>query len=298
MKDILIAGGSGTIGRKLCQSLTEKGHRVRVLTRTPRNEDDIFWDPMQKQIDRSVIGSTQVIINLSGAGIADAKWTPARKLELQQSRVGTNLFFAELVEDLPLLEQFICASGINAYGFRDPEKEYVETDEYGTDFLSQLVKVWELSAMKLSDHCKVSLVRTAVVWSPSGGALERMVPPIKKGIGSALGSGKQAMPWIHIDDLVSIYTHIIDNQLEGSFNALAGVDTNGQVMKTIAKVLHKPYWFPNVPAFALRLLFGEMALMLLNGVKASNAKIKSSGFSFNHPTLSEALQDVLKSHTK
>lgn len=293
MKHITIAGGTGLIGNALTKALLQKGYNVTVLTRKPSADNEVYWDPKKKELDRSAIQSTNVLINLSGAGIADEKWTPERKLILQESRVGTNLFLAEVATALPNLTQFICASGINAFGFKSPSKVFVETDPYGNDFLSQLVKVWELSAQKLSETCKVALVRTAVVLSPTGGALERMVPPVKKGIGSPLGSGNQAMPWIHMDDLVQLYIYIIEKELNGTYNALAGSDTNGVFMKTIAKVLNKPFWFPKVPAFALRLIFGEMALMLLHGVHASNEKIRSTGFVFQFTNLESALKDVL-----
>ena len=293
MKHITIAGGTGLIGKALSDALTSKGYQVTILTRNPTASNEVFWNPKTHELDRSAIQNTNVLINLSGAGIADSKWTPERKRVLQESRVGTNLFLAEVATDLPHLTQFICASGINAFGFKDPEKVYVEANPYGNDFLSQLVKVWELSAQKLAETCKVALVRTAVVLSPTGGALERMVPPVKKGIGSPLGSGDQAMPWIHMDDLVRLYIHIIEKELDGAYNALAGSDTNKVFMKTIATVLSKPFWFPNVPAFALRLLFGEMALMLLHGVHASNEKIRATGFEFHHADLNEALKDLL-----
>ena len=294
MKHITIAGGTGLIGKALSTALSNKGYQVTVLSRNPEGSNEVFWNPLTHEIDRSAIQSTNVLINLSGAGIADSKWTPARKRVLQESRVGTNLFLAEIAEDLPYLTQFICASGINAYGFKEPDKVYHESDAFGSDFLSQLVKVWELSALKMKEKCKVALVRTAVVLSPSGGALARMVPPVKKGIGSALGSGKQAMPWIHLDDLVQLYIHLIDHELEGAYNALAGSESNKTFMKTIAQVLKKPFWFPNVPSFLLRLIFGEMALMLLYGVKASNQKITSSGFKFKYERLDEALGNIFQ----
>ena len=132
-----------------------------------------------------------------------------------------------------------------------------------------------------------------MVLDSAGGALNKMLPVIKMGIGSPIGSGKQFMPWIHSEDLVRIFAHVIDKQLEGTFNALSGAVTNREFMKTIAKTIKKPFWFPNVPSFVLRTMYGEMSLMLLYGVKASNQKICSTGFEFKFKELDKALQDVL-----
>ena len=294
MKTVVVAGGSGLIGSHLVNLLRISGYRVNVLSRKPKKDGEFFWDPREGKIDESAIIDAEVFVNLSGAGIADEKWSQNRKLYLQQSRVGTNMFLYGIREKMPKLEHFICASGINAYGFKDPDKMYVESDPYGGDFVSQLVKVWELSAEQFKSDVKVATVRTAVVLDGKGGALDKMVPIVKKGIGSALGSGTQMMPWIHIDDLANIYLHIIEKKLEGPYNALAGAVSNKSFMQTIAKVLQKPFWFPNVPAFVMRMMYGEMSVILLNGVKASNDKIVHTGFQFKFALLEEALKDALK----
>jgi uncharacterized protein (TIGR01777 family) len=291
-KTILIAGGTGLIGRKLTKKLSLLGHRVFVLTRHPKETNEYYWNPKTQEINCPVLSEVEILINLSGEGIADKKWTNARKMELQQSRVGTNLFLYSLVEDLPKLQQYICSSGINAYGFKDPNRVYTEEDPFGSDFLSQLVKVWELSADKFQSHCTVTKIRTAVVLDNAGGALTKMMAPTKMGIGSALGSGDQSVPWIHIDDLVDIFIHVMDHKLAGSFNALADACSNKELMRSLAKTLGKPFWFPNVPAFMMRFLYGEMALMLLYGVKASNTKLLSSGFVFQFSDLTRALKDL------
>ncbi len=294
MKTIVVAGGTGLIGKRLVNLLRNSGYKVNVLSRKPLLQGEYRWDPREGVIDESAIADASVFINLSGAGIADEKWTHNRKLYLQQSRVGTNVFLYSIREKMPKLEQFICASGINAYGFKDPSKTYIEDDPYGGDFVSQLVKGWELSAEQFQPDVKVATVRTAVVLDGNGGALQKMVPIVKKGIGSALGSGDQMMPWIHAEDLVKIYLHIIEHQLEGPYNALAAASSNKEFMESIAKVLHKPFWFPKVPAFVMRMMYGEMSIILLNGVKASNEKIIKTGFHFQHPNLDEALEETLQ----
>lgn len=293
MKNILIAGGTGLVGKRLALRLIEKGYDVSILSREPKGSNHFYWNPAKKEIDQTVLSKVDVLINLSGAGIADKKWSHERKLELQNSRVGTNVFLYSLVDQMPNLKHFICASGINAYGYNDA-KIYSEADEFGSDFLSQLVRVWELSAEQFSTKCKVAKIRTAMVLSSKGGALGRLLPVIKFGLGSGIGKGIQASPWIHIDDLVEMYVFAIEKELDGSYNALAGYDSNYDLMKGLAQTLRKPYWLPNVPGFVMRRLFGEMALMLLNGVRASNEKIKETGFVFKFTNLKEALSDLLK----
>ncbi len=293
MKTVVVAGGTGLIGKRLVNLLRDSGYKVNVLSRRPQHDGEFHWNPREGQIDESAIAEASVFINLSGAGIADEKWTHNRKLYLQQSRVGTNVFLYGIRERMPKLEQFICASGINAYGFKDPSKIYQESDPYGGDFVSQLVKVWELSAEQFKSDVKVATVRTAVVLDGNGGALQKMAPIVKKGIGSALGSGEQMMPWIHAEDLVKMYLHIIDKQLEGAFNAVADSASNQDFMKCIAKVLRKPFWFPKVPGFVMRMMYGEMSIILLNGLKASNDKIIKTGFHFKYTHLEEALKETL-----
>jgi uncharacterized protein (TIGR01777 family) len=194
---------------------------------------------------------------------------------------------------MPKLEHFVCASGINAYGFNDDHRMYVEEDNYGKDFLSQLVKVWELSAQRFSTICPVTILRIGVVMSSNGGALEKMTPAVRYGMGSPIGSGKQMVPWIHLTDLCNLFYHVIAHNITGTYNAAAGQVTNAALMKSIATTLRKPFWAPNVPSFVLRAMFGEMSLVLLKGVSASNEKIKKTGFKFRFEELSDALKNLL-----
>jgi uncharacterized protein (TIGR01777 family) len=293
MKHILIAGGTGLIGRKLTSFLEEKGHTVSLLSRNPKGENQFLWNPAGKSIDEKCLAKVEVLINLSGAGIADKRWTAARKKELVDSRIGTNEFLVSLTPKMPCLQQFITSSGINCYGYEENDVKHKETDAFGSDWLSQLVEGWEKSADGFPEKIKVAKIRTAVVLDADGGALKRMLPAVKMGIGSALGSGKQLMPWIHITDLIGIFGHVIENELNGSFNAVADAETNHDFMKTLAKVYNKPFWFPAVPSLMMRLLFGEMASVLLLGLDASNEKIKTSGFLFKHESLESALKSLL-----
>lgn len=297
-KKILIAGGTGFIGKSLADTLQRAGHEVRILSRKSNATNVYLWNPEKREIDLAAFDGIQLLINLCGSGIAEKRWTTERKKDLHDSRIGTNALLFSKIEHMPALEQFICASGINAYGFDTDDVQHLETDPFGTDFLSDLVKQWEESADVFAVKCAVVKVRTAVVLGREGGALTRMLPAIKIGIGSPLGSGKQFMPWIHVDDLVGIIQHAIDKHLEGAYNAVACCDSNATFMRTIAKQLKKPFFFPAVPSFVMRMLFGEMADVLLKGTSASNQKIIKAGFSFQHSTLNDAVHDIFGMKTK
>jgi uncharacterized protein (TIGR01777 family) len=188
-KKILIAGGTGFIGKALVQALGSAGHDVRVLSRKTGESGNYFWNPLTQEIDPKALEGIQILINLSGSGIADQRWTDARKKDLHTSRIGTNECLFHHLDKMPHLEQFITASGINAYGFDENDVQHRESDPFGTDFLSELVHAWEKSADVFSEKCPVVKVRIAVVLGPDGGALKRMLPAIKLGAGSPLGTG-------------------------------------------------------------------------------------------------------------
>jgi uncharacterized protein (TIGR01777 family) len=292
-KKILIAGGTGLIGKQLTIYLRKQGHMVDVLTRNPKHPGEYKWDPERQVLDYPKLSQIEVLINLSGAGIGDARWTDSRKEELIRSRVGTNRFLFEKASQMVSLEQFISSSGINAYGFSRSTEPYKENDPFGNDFVSALVRSWEESADLFQVKCKVCKLRTAVVLDAKGGALKKMLPPVKMGIGSPLGKGDQIMSWIHTDDLLRIFQHVITQQLEGPYNALAANTSNAELMKTLAKVLNKPFFFPKVPEFVLKLAFGEMSELLLQGVSADNSKLRSTGFEFDHSELESTLKALL-----
>jgi len=292
-KKIVIVGGTGLVGRKLVKQLRENGHSVKVLTRNPKNENEYFWNPKERKMDESALIGVEILVNVSGDGIADKRWNDKRKKELYESRIGTNEFLFSKIDLMPELKLFVSSSGITCYGFDDSEKIYSENDPFGTDFISTLVKDWEKSADLFAVKCKVAKVRTAIVLDSDGGALAKMLPVINMRFGSPLGSGNQIVPWIHHEDLTRIFIHLMKNDLEGSFNASANCVSNRELTKTIAQVRNKPFWFPAVPAFLLKILFGEMSILLLKGVKVSNEKIKNSGFEFHYTELESALKNVL-----
>lgn len=299
MKEVvLITGASGLIAKELAKKI-ENEFEVRFLTRKKRQVNEYEWDITKGTIDESAFENISHIIHLAGANISEKRWTAERKKELISSRVDSAALLRNTLRKKEIkLKSFISASGINFYGTITTEKIYSETDPPGHDFLSEVVVLWERAA----DHFKeqnlaerVVKVRTAVVLSEKDGALKKMLPPIKYGIGSALGSGKQYMPWIHIEDICSIYEFALKNtSFHGAYNAVSPQHTtNSELTKKIAEVLKKPLFMPNVPAFVLKILFGELANAILEGSRASSQKLQNAGFQFKFPDLYEALNSLL-----
>lgn len=300
MKEIvLITGASGTIARAISKKL-ENQYSIRFLTRKKEAENEFEWDIENNIVDESAFENVSHIIHLAGANISEKRWTEDRKKELISSRVDSAKLILNTFKKKNLkLKSFISASGINFYGTKTTDKIFTENEAPGNDFLSEVVVVWEKAADEFKEQNiaeRVLKIRTAVVLSKNEGALAKMMTPIKFGIGSPLGNGKQYMPWIHIDDICSMYEFALKNpEIEGSYNALAPQHTtNENLTKLIAKVLKKPLFMPNVPAFILKLIFGELADALLEGSRASSEKIMKAGFEFQFPDLKMALEDLLK----
>lgn len=300
MKEIvLITGAGGMIAKKLSKKL-EKEYTVRFLTRKKKHDNDFEWDIKNGIIDESALDNVSHIIHLAGANISEKRWTKERKRELISSRVDSAGLLLKTVKKKKVkLKSFISASGINYYGTVTTEKIYSENDPPGNDFLSEVVVLWERAADDFKEQNlaeRVVKIRTAVVLSREDGALKKMVPTIQYGIGSPLGSGKQYMPWIHIEDICSIYeTSLKDPAIDGAYNAVSPQHTtNENLTRKIAEVLHKPLFMPHVPAFVLKLIFGELADALLEGSRASSQKIQETGFKFKFPDLKMALEDLLK----
>lgn len=293
-EQIVIAGGTGMIGRKMRQYFENQGHSVRVLTRgvTQASKGMYQWDPYRQTIDPKALSECTVLINLCGEGIAEKRWTKERKQALYDSRIKTTQYLYSVAP--PTLRHYISASGITCYGFDKGERLHLETDAFGLDDTAQLVQFWEHAADSFSSSCIVSKIRISVVLTRDGGALPKLEAPVKLGVGSRLGDGTQIMNWIHIDDLVGIFNHVLTHKLEGVYNAIAGNDSNAEFTQTLAEVLKKPYFFPPVPGFVMRVLFGEMADLLLKGARASNEKIKATGYSFVHEKLKSALRSLYK----
>ncbi|MCW1961819.1 TIGR01777 family oxidoreductase [Chryseobacterium viscerum] len=302
MKEVvLITGASGMIAKELVKKI-DKEYEIRFLTRKKKYDNEYEWDIRKGNIDEAALENVSHIIHLAGANISEKRWTPERKRELISSRVDSaELLQTALRKNKIKLKSFISASGINFYGTETSEKLYTESDSPGNDFLSEVVVLWERAADDFKDKNlaeRVVKIRTAVVLSEKDGALKKMIPPIQYYIGSPLGSGKQYMPWIHLEDICSIYEFALKNStMEGAYNAVSPQHTtNKDLTKKIAKVLGKPLFMPNVPGFVLKLIFGELATAILEGSRASSQKIQDAGFHFKFPDLDEALKNLLQKH--
>lgn len=297
--NVLITGGTGLIGKKLVHKLRERNHNPRVLTRKKTNNpDEFYWNTDEKFIDPKAFENLDSIIHLAGANISQ-KWTAEYKKELFSSRIDT----ANLLKDYCLrqnvrLKSFISASGINYYGTFTSDEILKESDGIvKQDFLAKLCDEWENAAENFSDisHRTVCL-RTAMVLAKNGGAFPMLKKTVDFNIGSAVGSGNQWMNWIHEDDLVNMYIFVLENpEIEGKFNTVADeVPNNENFMKSLAKTSGKLFLPVNVPSFVMKMAFGEMSSIILEGTRASNKKIKSLGFDFKFSTPEQAFEDLIK----
>jgi len=293
MTTFLISGGRGLVGKSLGNMLKRQGHTVYKLSRRPKKKGHIYWNPEKQSIEEKHLHKIEVIINLAGANIGEQKWSNRRKLELINSRVNSIQLLKKTAASMPNLNYFISASGINCYGY-NTQIEKDESAEYGDDFLSELVKEWEIASNSFKEICPVAILRIALVVDKKGGALKKIMKPIKFGLGSPLGSGQQYLPWIHIKDLCRMFIHCIEHKKEGTFNAANGYISNQEFMKTISKKMKKPFFFPAIPKKILSLFLGEMSTMLTESLKVSNQKIKQNGFNFLFPDFDSAMNDIVK----
>lgn len=295
MKKVLISGGTGLIGKRLSTLLQSKGYEVRLLSRNKKAVSDyqtFLWNIEEGYIDELAFKDVDYIIHLAGAGISDRKWTKKRKKAIIDSRVLSTELLLQTISKLKTpVKAFISSSAIGYYGSITSDTIFEETHQPANDFLGEVCKQWEDAVFKYKDkNIRTVAIRTGIVLSKNGGALSKMKTPII----SPLGNGKQYMPWIHIDDLCEMYIKAIeDESMEGVFNGVSPEhQTNKSLSKILAKSLKKPFLPIGVPSFILKLVFGEMATILLNGSRVSSEKIKNAGFSYKHSTLINALEDL------
>ena len=296
--NILITGSTGLIGSQLSAFFSEHGNRVLSLVRRkPSGTNQIQWNPAAGILDKSSIENLDAVVHLAGENIASGRWTEERKQMIRVSRLqGTRLLAQSLIQLTNPPRVFISVSAIGYYGNRGTEL-LDESSRAGSGFLPDLCREWEAAALLAAEkNIRVVLPRLGVVLSAAGGALPRMLTPFKYGVGGRIGSGRQFMSWIAIDDLVGIIDHAIRcDSLHGPVNAVSpNPATNSDFSKTIGKVLHRPSIVP-VPAFILRLAFGQMAdEALLAGARVSSKKVLESGYAFQYPELEDALRHILR----
>lgn len=299
---VLVTGATGLIGNELVSLLLKNGVYINYLTtsedklQSEQRYSGFYWNPDNGNIDENCIDDVDAIIHLAGASVSK-RWTKAYKQEILESRVlSTNVLYSLLKNKPNKVKQFISASAIGIYP-DSKEKVYSEdSTETDNSFLGNVVKKWEEAVDQIKRlDIKVAKVRTGIVLSGNGGALTEMAKPVKMGVGSPLGTGKQMQSWIHIQDLVGIYYYILTHELDGVYNAVAPYPvTNATLMKTVAKVLNMPFFMPNVPKFMLEAVLGEMHQILLSSQNVSARKIIGDGYQFKYLSLEKAIKEALK----
>jgi uncharacterized protein len=293
---ILITGGSGLIGTRLSEMLIDQGYEVAHLSRNTRQYSHyktFKWDIDRGFIDDNVLAYADYIINLAGASVAEGKWTKDRKREILESRVKSTALLQECLRKTNHhVKAFISASAIGIYG--DTGQHLVtEESQYGEDFLAQVCKQWETAAWQVHElGIRTCILRLGIVLSNKGGALPQMAKPVKLMAGAPLGSGKQYMSWIHIDDLCRLFIQAIEEpQFQGVYNAVApNPVTNEEFTRLLAQVMHRPLTGLKVPAVGLKLMLGEMSEVVLEGQRVSGNKVMQTGFTFEYQSPQKALE--------
>jgi uncharacterized protein len=298
---VLITGATGLIGRALCGSLSEGGHTVVALSRSPETTRGLAaaelhkWDPQSAQFPAHALAGIDAVVHLAGEPIVARRWTEEQKKRIRDSRVLTTRTLVEVFRSLEHRPSvFICGSAVGFYGDRGDEL-LEETAPVGKGFLSEVCQEWESEAARASElGMRVAQVRTGVVLSADGGALGKMLTPFKLGLGGRLGSGKQWFPWIHIRDITGIIRHsILTSSLEGPVNGVAPqAATNAEFTTQLARVLHRSAFLP-VPEVALRVLMGEMAEVVFSSQRVVPKAALESMYEFHYPLLRGALEDLL-----
>lgn len=294
---IVISGANGLIGSGLVDALSKEGERVlRLVRASPKHDTDILWDPARKKIELSKLEGVDAVIHLSGETVAQ-RWTEPVKKRIIDSRIESTRFLSETITALTKPPSvFVSASAIGFYGDcgADPVSE---DSKQGNGFLADLCKNWEeAAAIAQTAGIRTVNLRIGMVLSRKGGALAKMLTPFLLGAGGRLGDGKQFISWISLDDLIECIQFVIKNEtMSGPVNAVSPESvTNAQFTKALAEAIKRPALFP-VPAFALRILFGQMAEeMLLSGAIVKPDKLVSAGFKFHYPVLKDALTQALR----
>jgi len=298
-KRILITGGSGLIGSVLTGLLLERGYEVAHLSRKARQREDgvvvYQWDLKEGFVDEKAIAWADAIVHLAGAGVADKRWTDARKKEIVDSRVDSAKLLEKALRDSDhKVKTFVSASGIGYYGDKGDDL-MVETDEAADDFLAETCVVWEGASEGIERlGLRRVILRTGIVLSLDGGALPKMALPVKMAVGSYFGDGQQYYAWIHILDLCRLYLYALEREdMHGVYNAVAPENMrNRDFVEVLAKVLGRPFIPVPAPEFVLKMALGQMANALLFSVRASAEKVVTEGFVFDFPSLEMALSDL------
>ena len=298
---ILLTGGTGLIGRRLCRHWLDQGHQLTVWSRRPEQVARLCGAGVRGIAHPDDYGSQPVdaVVNLAGAPIADRPWTRKRRLLLWDSRITLT---EQLVSWLERREQkpavLISGSAVGWYGDGGERELDENAGPVSEDFASQLCIAWEETAQRAQAlGIRVVLLRTGLVLAPDGGMMQRLLPPFKMGLGGPIGNGRQWMPWIHIDDQIAAIDFLLNREdAEGPYNACAPSPVrNRDFAKTLAEILHRPAFMP-MPAVALRMLMGELSILLLGGQRARPTRLQAAGFNFRFTELHAALENLLGRH--
>ncbi|MCI0732742.1 MAG: TIGR01777 family oxidoreductase [Methylococcaceae bacterium] len=299
--NILITGGTGFIGRQCCRALGREGHRLTVLSRRPARVGAICGDHC------TGIGSLEnlendsrfdAVINISGESIAGGRWTEARKKILRDSRIGVTAAVLEWIRQSPSKPSVLISGSAVGYYGNQGDAELTENNGAFDDFGHLLCSEWESEARKAEElGVRVCIIRTGLVVGPRGGFLKPMLLPFKMGLGGPIANGQQWMSWIHLTDLIGIIKRLLeDPELRGVFNATSPRPvTNREFTATLAKVLRRPAFIP-VPGILLKLLLGEMSILLTGGQKVLPARLLAAGFQYQFANLDDALLEALRRH--
>ena len=300
-KSILVTGGTGLIGQAIVASLLEQNHAVKVLTRRPKNSDNpllayVTWNPDAMEIHPDALTNVSGILHLAGAPVAQ-RWTAQAKASILQSRVRTAKLLHQAIEALPAEERPSVCVGASAIGIYPSGTEWLTEESHGDQgFLADVVRAWESGVAELQTlGMRTVSLRIGLVLSPRGGMLGKLLPVFKWGLGSAVGSGQQWQSWVHEADVQRAFEWALnDSSVTGAYNVAAPHPVANQALNAaIAKACNRPFWAPPVPPFALKLVYGEMASVVLSSQRVASDRITQAGFSFQHTDLDEALSDLV-----
>lgn len=302
MSTILVTGGTGLIGTALTRMLTQQGYQVVVLTRNPRSAGQAHWNPSSGAIDSDAIRQADYIIHLAGAGVADKRWSDKRKKEIEESRVSGCSTIVKALQDIPNKVRAVISSSATGWYGPDPvipnPQPFEETAPADTDFLGETCRRWEEAIAPVEALGKrLVFIRTGIVLSPRGGALKEFMKPVKLGVAAILGSGRQSVSWIHIEDLCRLFLHAIEqDSWHGPYNGVAPHPVDNRTLTlALARRIKGRYFVPvYIPSFFLKMALGEMSIEVLKSTTVSANKARSAGFQFLYPSIEPALDDLIR----